>query len=67
MKYLNRTGKELFQSLEDPINADQIVQRFSRRYPEVPSGRIREDVLAFMKQLLENGSICLMETESVDE
>ena len=66
LKYVNRSGKEMFLHLNEDRDAEQMVDALLGRYPDADRDRLKTDVAAFLEQLKENGFITLADFNSHD-
>jgi hypothetical protein len=47
----------LWESLAEASDVSALTERLQRRFPEVPAGRVREDVFGFLRDLEAHGFI----------
>ena len=66
LKYINRTGKELYFLLDRNDDAQQLVDMLIQRYPEAEPHQLKADVTGFLHQLKESGFITYEEKNQVD-
>ena len=66
LKYINRTGKELFVLLDNHDDAQQLVDMLIQRYPEAEPHQLKTDVGDFLHQLKESGFIASKEERPID-
>ena len=66
LKYVNRSGKEMFLHLNEDGDAEQMVDALQERYPDADHHQLKTDVAAFLEQLEENGFITLADFNSHD-
>ncbi|MCD4717307.1 MAG: PqqD family protein [Desulfobacterales bacterium] len=55
LKYMNRSGKETFLSLNDQQDLNQAVNYMLGQFPDENRRRIEKDLEPFIKELEENG------------
>ena len=66
LKYVNRSGKEMFLHLNEGRDAEQMVDALCGRYPDADRDRLKTDVATFLEQLTENGFITLADSNTHD-
>ena len=66
LKYVNRSGKEMFLHLNEDRDAEQMADALLERYPDADRDRLKTDVATFLEQLKENGFITLADFNSHD-
>jgi hypothetical protein len=57
LRYLNRTGREIYLSLGDQCDVNGLINHLLELFPGVERQRIEKDVEGFLKELKENGFI----------
>lgn len=61
LKYLNKSAKETYLMLNGQNDLNQVSNRLSELYPDAGSEQIRNDVVSFLQELLENSFAFPME------
>ena len=57
LKYMNRTGREIYLSLDDQCDINGLTNHLLELFPGVERRQIEKDVENFLKELEENGFI----------
>ncbi|MBW2145289.1 MAG: PqqD family protein [Deltaproteobacteria bacterium] len=57
LKYMNRTGREIYLSLGDKCDINGLINHQLEFFPGVERRRIEKDIEGFLKELEENGFI----------
>ena len=57
LKYMNRTGREIYLSLDDQCDKNGLTNHLLELFPGVERRQIVKDVENFLKELEENGFI----------
>jgi coenzyme PQQ synthesis protein D (PqqD) len=63
LKYMNRSGKETFLSLNDQQDLNQVINHMLGLFPDVNRSRIEKDLEPFIKELEENGFLFPLDRE----
>lgn len=52
LKYINRTGADIYDLCDGKTNVGDIIRRFQEQYPEVTTKRIEEDIRGYLEDLI---------------
>ena len=66
LKYVNRSGKEMFLHLNGDRDAEQMVDVLLEQYPDADRHEVKNDVVTFLEQLKVNGFITFIDSNSHD-
>lgn len=65
LKYLNRSGLELFRLVESGLGVDDIIDATCQKYADVSPSQIRADLEGFIRLLSENGFIRSQDSDPI--
>ena len=66
LKFINRTGRELYLLLDNSVDRKQMIEILIKRYPETEPDQLETDVEDFIDQLEVSGFIVSEETNQAD-